>query len=112
MCLRDPLRYDRQEIGVGTEAKVVEIFPGGFMLQEMGRTIRVEGNSLNALPGDFVRLRAVFHKEGYLELKHLYVAKGRRLKIVISILPALLVLFLILKSYKFNWRRMLFTERN
>ncbi len=111
MCLNDPLRYDGKEIGVGTEATVVEILADGFLLRQMGQTIRVEGNSQNASPGDFVRLSAVFHRQGYLELRHLYVAKGRRLKIVLSIIPALLVLFLVLKTYRFDWRRLLFTER-
>lgn len=111
MCLRDPLRYDREEIGVGTEAKVVEILPDGFLLKEMGRTIRVKGDPQNASPGDFVRLRAVFHRQGYLELKHLYIAKGRRFKIYISIVAALLILFLVLRTYRFDWRRMFFTER-
>ena len=111
MCLNDPLRYEGQEIGVGTEATVVEILPDGFLLREMGQTIRVEGDPQNASPGDLVRLRAVFHRQGYLELRHLYVAKGRRLKIALSIVPALLVLFLVLRAYRFDWKRMLFTER-
>lgn len=111
MCLKDPLRYDGQEIGVGTEATVVEILPDGFLLHEMGQTIRVEGDPQNASQGDFVRMRAVFHKQGYLELKHLYVAKGRRLKILVSIVPALLILFFVLRTYRFDWKQLLFIER-
>lgn len=111
MCLNAPLRYDQKEIGVGTEAIVVEVLPDGFLLKEMDRTIRVKGNPQNVDQGDFVRMQAIFHKEGYLELKRLHVVKGRRLRIFISILPALLVLFLLFKTYRFDWRQMLFTER-
>lgn len=111
MCQNDPLRYDQKEIDVGTEAKVVEVLPDGFLLKEMGRTIRVKGDHQNVSQGDSVRMQAVFHKEGYLELKRLHVAKGRRLKIFISIVPALLVLFFLFRTYRFDWHLMLFIER-
>lgn len=111
MCLDDPLKYDGMEIGVGTEAKVTQLLPDGFIAKEVGHTIRVKGNPQNASLGDFVRMRAVFHKEGYLELKRFQVAKGRYTKIVVSIAPALLVLFLLFRTFKFDWRRMLFREK-
>jgi hypothetical protein len=111
MCLDDPLKYDGMEIGVGTEAKVIQLLPDGFIVREVGRTFRVKGNPQEASLGDFVRMRAVFHKEGYLELTRLQVAKGRYTKIVVSIAPALLVLFLLFRTYKFDWRRTLFKEK-
>lgn len=111
MCLNDPLKYDRYEVSIGTEAKVVERLSDGFILQEMGHTIRVKGDPQNVSPGDYVRLRAIFHKEGYLDLKLLYVAKGRRLKILVSIAPVVLVLFLFFRTYRFYGRRMIFTKR-
>ena len=111
MCLDDPLRYDGKEIGVWAESKVVELLPDGFLVKEMSYTIRVVGDPQNASPGDYVRMRAVFHKEGYLELKRLYVAKEKRLKIVVSIVPVLLVLFLLFKTYRFDWSRMFFREK-
>jgi len=111
MCLDDPLKYDGMEIGVGTEAKVIQLLPDGFIVREAGRTFRVKGNPQDASLGDFVRMSAVFHKEGYLELKHLQVAKGRYIKIVVSIAPALLVLFLLFRTYRFDLCRMLFKEK-
>ena len=111
MCLKDPTRYDGREIPVGTEAKVIKRLADGFILQEMGHTIRVKGDLQDIAPGEYVRMRAIFHKEGYLELKRIYVAEGRRLKIFLSIVPAVLVLFLLFKIYRFDWRRMLFVER-
>lgn len=112
VCLDNPLGYDGREIGVGTEATVVRRLTDGFIVKELGRTIRVEGNPQEASPGDFVRMRGVFHKEGYLELKQLYVAKQRRLKILISIVPVLFVLVLFFRTYRFDWRRLLFTEKD
>ena len=111
MCLKNPTRYDGREIPVGTEARVIKRLADGFILQEMNHTIHVKGANQEISPGEYVRIRAIFHKEGYLELKRIYVAKGRRLKIFLSIVPAVLVLSLLFKIYRFDWRRMLFTER-
>ncbi len=110
-CLANPERYDGRIIGVGTEARVVELLPEGFVIQELGKKIRVIGDLPKASPGDYIRIRAVFHKEGYLELEQLYVAKGRQTKIFISIVPALLVIFLLFRTYRFDWRQLLFRER-
>lgn len=110
-CLANPDLYDGQLIGVGTEAKVVELLPEGFIIQELGQRIRVVGDPPDASPGDYIRIRAVFHKEGYLELERSYVAKGRRAKIFVSIVPALLVIFLLFRTYRIDWRHLLFRER-
>ncbi len=110
-CLADPERHDGRIIGVGTEAKVVELLPEGFVIQELGQRIAVAGDLPKASPGDYIRIRAIFHKEGYLELDQLYVAKGRRAKIFVSIVPALLVIFLLFRTYRFDWRQLLFRER-
>jgi len=110
-CLDDPLKYDGRIIGVGAEATMFKLLPDGFLIREMGRTFRVVGDPQDASVGDFVVMRAIFHKEGYLELVKLRVAKKRRLKILVSIPPALLVLFLLFWNYRFDWRRMLFKER-
>ncbi|UCC40166.1 MAG: hypothetical protein JSV96_01540 [Candidatus Aminicenantes bacterium] len=111
MCLDNPLKYDGTEIGVGAEAKVTRLLPDGFIVKELNRTILVKGNPQNASLGDFVRMRVIFHKEGYLELKRLQVAKRRYTKIVVSIAPALLVLFLLFRTYRFDWRLFLFKEK-
>ncbi len=110
MCVEDPLRYDGRAIGVGTETTVAALFADGFLIHHMGDTFRVLGDPGDAEPGDFIQMRAVFHCEGYLELQRLHVAKYRRLKIIVSIAPVVLVAFLFLKHYRFNWGRCLFYE--
>lgn len=111
MCLSNPLKYDGQEISVAQEARVVHILSDGFLVKQMGRTIRVKGNPQNASPGDFVRIKAVFHKENFLVIERLYVAKGRQFKIIVSVLPALFVFYLFLRAYQFDGRSMLFKRR-
>ncbi|MGQ9560087.1 MAG: hypothetical protein ACUVWA_06210 [Candidatus Oleimicrobiaceae bacterium] len=110
-CLHDPARYDGALITVGTEATVERVLPDGFLVRQMGRVVRVIGDAGNARPGDFVRFRARFHREGHLTLEQLYVAKRRRAKVAVSILPALLVVALVIKTYRFDPHRLCFVER-
>ncbi len=110
-CLKDPARYDGTLITVGTEATVEQLLPDGFLVRQMGRVVRVIGDAGDAKPGDFVRFRARFHREGYLTLQHLYVAKARRAKVAVSILPVLLVAVLVVKTYRFDRHRLCFVER-
>ena len=70
---------------VGGSIIYFSIFPDSFIIQQMGVKMRVEGDPRNASTGDFVRLKAIFHKENYLEAVRFYAEKGRRLKIFISI---------------------------
>ncbi len=109
--LADPLRYDGQQIDVDIEAKVVKLLPDGFIIQELGQMIRVNGNPQTASPGDFIRLRAIFHKEGYLELKQLHVGKRRRSKIFVSIVPVFLVFLLLLRTYRIDWHHLLLEKK-
>jgi len=112
MCLIQPDKYDGRTIAIGTEITVHEIFPDGFTIKQFGRIVKVKGRAGNIAPDDFITLSAVFHKQGWLELKSYHVAKKRRFKIFVSIFPALLVVFIFFKSYTFDLKRFVFTERH
>ena len=111
MCLKEPERYDGTVISVGTEATVAETLPNGFILQQMGRRIPVYGTVPDVAENEFVNILARFHQEGFLELEKIYIAKYRRLKIIASILPVFLVVFLFFKTYRFDFRSYQFFER-
>lgn len=112
MCLRQPSRYDGQVIQVGAEATVVAIRQDGFVIRQMGKTIPVIGGNEGIVIGDFVSLIATFHSTGFLELHESYVARYRRLKILVSILPVLLIGYLFFKRYKFSVKQGLFYSRD
>ncbi len=111
-CLQDPLRYDGAQLIVGNEATVQSLLPDGFVIHQMGRSLRVLGNPGEAQVGDFVRMQVTFHKEGHLTLHRLYVAKKRRAKVAVSLLPALLVAGLCIRAYRFDRSRACLVERN
>ncbi len=114
-CLTDPGLYDGREVPVGLEAKVVEVRPDRLRISQLGGLIDVKvppgfdsivprGTRLEDLqPGQFVQARTVFHRGGYLELRELRVASLRKIKILVSILPVLLVAVWLARSLR--WRK-------
>lgn len=112
MCLADPQTFDNTLIKVGAETIVARVTEDGFVIRQMGAEIPVRGANQGIKPGEFIYLLAVFHQPGWLELKRLHIAKFRRAKIAVSILPIPLIAFLFLKKYRFSWRRFEFVERS
>ena len=110
-CLANPAKYDGYTIEIRQEATVGEVFSDGFTLVQMGDTISVQGRLANLSPGEYVTLRGVFHKEGHLVLEKGRVGRGRRLKMVASLLPLPLVLILLFKDYRFSFRGMEFLPK-
>ena len=112
MCLADPQAFDKTLIEIGAEVTVARVTRDGFTIRQMGVEVPVRGTNHGIKPGEFIYLLAVFHQPGWLELKRFHIAKYRRAKIAVSILPIPLIAFLFLKKYRFSWRRFEFMERS
>jgi len=56
-------------------------------------------------------LKAVFHKEGYLELEQAHVLKLRPLKMVLSVIPLLVITGVFLRIYRVRLKWPFFIER-
>ena len=112
MCLQNPHQYDGILLNVGGEAKVAAVSEGRFTIEQLGKRIEVVGFHPEIKPDEFVMLEAVFHQEGWLELRRVYVAVFRRYKIYVSLLPLVIVFILFLRSFRFDCRRMFFYERH
>lgn len=111
LCLTDPERYDGQFVEVGNGAIVQDISSNGFIIKQMGKQIKVQGNSENVIAGKYIYLYAIFHSPGWLEAKKIHVADKRQMKIWISILPIVVILFYFFKTFRFNLKNCKFTER-
>ena len=110
-CVSDPEKYDGSRISVGTEATVANILPNGFVLKQMNLKIPVYGQVENIAVNEFVNVVAIFHKDGYLELCDIYVAKKRRAKIITSIIPVIVIMILFFKQYRFDFKRLVIEEK-
>lgn len=111
LALANPQKYDNMLVDTVVEGRVFSVEQNGIILRSGEHLIPVRGRIESADPGDFISLRALFHKQGWLELKEARVAKGRRGKIVLSALTATVVLCLFVRHYRFDFRRLFFLER-
>ncbi len=111
-CMADPQKYDGTTINIGTEIIVREVLSDGFIVEQMGIRVPVKGEVTGVKGGQYVALSAVFHAPGWLELKQLYIAKGRRGKIVVSLLPLGIVVLVLVRRYRFDFRRLVIFERS
>ena len=111
MCLADPQKYTGSRIEVGNEALVHEIFKDGFSIKQQNRIVPVHGMSADVKINEFVIIDATFHELGWLEAHRIRVAKKRRYKIVLSVLPVLFILILFFKRYRFDFHNLYFIER-
>ena len=102
-CLQDPVAYDGRIVNWYREPLVGEIYANGFqLLQRQTPSIRVYADTSGLVSGEYIGMKAVFHKQGYLEAVSLQPAKNRRKKIGVSVAPALLVALLLVRYYRIN----------
>ena len=102
-CLEDPGQYDGAVVTSYHEPTIGKIYSDGFdLLQKHHPSIRVYADTTGLIKGEYVGLKAIFYKEGYLKSVELVVASKRRKKIWISVLPVILIGFLLLKYFRLN----------
>ena len=102
-CLQDPVQYDGKLVTDFSEPMIGEIYADGFtLLQKQVPPIRIYSDTTGLIQGEYVGLRGIFHKEGYITASIVGIAKNRKEKIWISVLPVFFVGILFIRQYRFN----------
>ena len=109
-CLREPRKYNGYTITIGTETTVNKITSRGFYIKYLGKFFYVQGLADNLHVNEFVTLRAKFTSPDRLELVDLRPAKYRRIKILASVLPVIVILLLFLRAYRFHFVKFYFEK--
>lgn len=110
-CLARPAEHDGAVIYTPHESTIGDAVDGGFLLRWNGRGIPVRG-AFTPLPrGTYVKVKGVFHREGYVEALVIHVGRYRRLKMAVSIVGAAVALYLVWKNFTWDWRERAFRER-
>jgi len=111
-CIADPAACDGLVVEEFHEPRIGEIRPDGFELLQRGEApVFVAADTSGLVSGEFVGLKAVFHREGTLTAKVVKVASRRREKMAVSLIPPVLVLFLFFRNFRFNAKRLEFGMR-
>jgi hypothetical protein len=112
-CVSDPVRHDGRLVGEFHEPLIGEIRRDGFELLQRGEApVFVFADTTGLISGEFVSLKAVFHKDGSLTATVAVVASRRREKMILSLFPAVLILLLFFKYFRFIPKRFEFEPRS
>ena len=111
-CLEQPALCDHQPLSTSAGSTVETVDANGFWLRSDSHHIWVEGDSSQVHPGDTVFLEAVFHQEGYLELQQIYVSRYRKVRIWVSLLAIVWVIWVFLRTYRFDLVRRVLVPRS
>ena len=104
--MQNPEKFDGEWVTHYHEPMIGEIYADGFQLLQLNRSpIRVTADTTGLIQEKFLGLRAIFHKEGYLEAVSLHVSRNRRYKIGLSVLPVLFIGLLLIRFYRIDWKQ-------
>jgi hypothetical protein len=112
-CMSDPERYDGKRVWQFREPRVGKIESEGFwLLQRQGVTVFVKCDTSGLKDNSYLGMVAVFHKPGMLEAERIQLAPKRREKMAVSLIPAVAVCLLLIRSFRFDRKRMVIRPRN
>lgn len=110
-CLAHPAVHDGAVIYTPHEATIGDMVDGGFLLRWRGRDIPVHGAFPSLPRGTYVKVKGVFHRQGYVEALAIHVGRYRRLKMAVSIVGAAIALYLVWKNFTWDGRERAFKKR-
>ncbi|MDM7924464.1 MAG: hypothetical protein QUS35_00420 [bacterium] len=112
-CVKDPGLCRGRVIESFREPMIGTISSDGFILLQRGETpVFVHADTTGLKSGEYTGLKAVLREDGSLEAVRLVVARGRREKMIISLIPAALIVLLFLIRFRFDFREWMFYRRN
>jgi hypothetical protein len=112
-CISEPGRYDGRLVEEFHEPLIGAIRKDGFELLQRGEApVFVSADTTGLVSGEFVSLKAVFHKDGPMAATVAVVASRRKEKMILSLFPAVLILALFFINFRFNPKRFEFEPRS
>jgi hypothetical protein len=109
--LANPHQFAGQHVAVFVEARIVEKTGDGFVLVQRGNHLHVRADVGEAPAGEFVAVEGVFLPPDQLQATAWHIARGRRWKILVSLVPALLLIVLLPLALRFDRQKRIFTLR-
>jgi len=109
--LAHPEQYAGKRVAVFIEARVAEQTEDGFILTQRGHRLRVHTGIKDVPLNEFVAVAGIFQPPNRLHADSVHQAKGRRWKIAVSVIPVLLLVFLLPMALRFDRQTRAFTLR-
>jgi hypothetical protein len=100
--LAHPEQYAGKRVALFIETRVAEQTEDGFILTQRGHRLRVHTSIKDVPPNEFVAVAGIFQPPDRLHADSVRHAKGRRWKIAVSVIPVLLLVFLLPLALRFD----------
>jgi len=101
-CLAAPDKYDGALVLTPLESMTGAVRKGAFIVKWDSKEILVKGNTAGLTPGEYITVKGIFHREGYIEATFIHAGRYRRLKMIVSLAGAAFVLYLLYKNLRWN----------
>ena len=101
-CLREPSSHDGAVVFTPREARLGKVMDGGFTVRWGGREITVRGDPPDAPPGTYIQVKGRFHAEGYLDEIAARTGRYREIKIAVSAVAVLIVVWLLGRDLRWD----------
>jgi hypothetical protein len=105
-CLAEPDACDGREIPFYIDARIVRVQPDRLIITQPEGPVEIRipagMGGIRGKPGDYLEALAVFHKESGLELRAIQTAPLRKIKIAVSVLPVLALVFLLWRTIRWK----------
>ncbi|MDZ7360267.1 MAG: hypothetical protein ONB46_06010 [candidate division KSB1 bacterium] len=100
--LAHPEQFAGKRVGLFIETRVAEPTVDGFILTQRGHRLRVHTDIKDVPANEFVAVAGIFEPPDRLHAASVRHAKGRRWKIAVSVIPVLLLVFLLPLALRFD----------
>lgn len=97
-----PQTYAGKRVAVFIEARVVELTAYGFVLNQRGSRLHVHTSEKNAPLNGFAAVAGIFQPPHHLQADTVHLAAGRRWKMAVSVIPVLLLVFLLPRALRYD----------
>jgi hypothetical protein len=109
--LAQPEKYAGKRVAIFIEAQITKQTEEGFILTQRGDQVAVHSNIKDAPINEFVTVAGIFQPPNHIHADTVHLAKGRRWKIAVSIIPVLALTFLLPMALSFDRRTRTFILR-
>jgi len=112
-CRQNPDKYDGALITHFREPRIGSIERDGFwLLQKTCADIFVRTDTSGLRRNEFIGLLATFNRDSTLTVDRLVIARHRRYKMTLSLIPAILILVMLLRKLRWNHASRMLTWRS
>ncbi|MCX6356663.1 MAG: hypothetical protein NT045_02105 [Candidatus Aureabacteria bacterium] len=110
-CLSSPGTHDGLIVYSPHESDIGALTGDGFILRWHAGAIPVKGKAPHLRVGEYVGVKGVFRKEGYVDAVVIHVGRYRRLKMAASAAAAVAVFYLLHREFTWIRRRRALVSR-